>query len=258
MELLELICKFLLDPLYGITYSWRMWSFRLTCREINAKTYNFYARAAFQRLWIHLDYRGLQKLTEISQWTPFASKVELLHLSNYDRAIEYYEQYQTAQTEANSETLPRRQHRDAEAQLFRANREQDDKAFVERSATDGILLTLALLKIPHVRKVVFDCVDLREDRLSIRHRQTGHGASTTHTFSVILSSMAHARLKPHELRAVYFGCYNDVQGVSLQALSMPRDVLECISDLRHLELRLETKDDLFKSRSDTACLLGNY
>lgn len=55
-----------------------MWDLRLTCRKVNHKTYDFYAGVAFWWLSIHLDYQGLQRLTEISQRPVFAEKVETL------------------------------------------------------------------------------------------------------------------------------------------------------------------------------------
>ena len=95
------------------------------------------------------------------------------------------------------------------------------------------------------------CIDLREDRRAIREVQTGEVASTTRMFSMAVSSLAHAHVKPRELITEYIPGYDCEQGVSLQALSMPREVLECVSELRHLELRLETKDNLYISQSST-------
>jgi len=133
------------------------------CRGISAKTNEFYGRTAFRRLSIHPNYQALQRLTEISQHNAFASKVELLSISTYDRATGSREEYEQAQVDAASLTLPRRQHREAEAPLWRAHREQDDKAFVERSAADAILLTLALQRMSNVHKVLIHSVDTRDD-----------------------------------------------------------------------------------------------
>ena len=246
VELLELICGFVItDGLLPWVHD--MLDFRFTCRAINAKTYDFFGRAAFGSLGVQLSYRGLSRLAAISQCPRLAEKVQRICLFEHDRIMEN-EEYEEAQKAATSNTLSRKQRRAVEAKLWLANAEQSDKAFVERSATDGIMLTLAFLKLPNLSQVLIRCVDQRRDRLSIRQIQTGEGPSTTRIFSMTVSSLAHAQIKPRELLMRYFGSFKHDQGVSLQALSMPRQVLECLSELRRLDLWLETRGNSFKRK----------
>ncbi|KAK6397211.1 hypothetical protein LTR65_007711 [Meristemomyces frigidus] len=83
--------------------------------------------------------------------------------------------------------------------------------------------------------------------MSIRRHQTGTGESTTRTFSIIIAGLAHAGLRPQEFSVVSLGRCEHDEGVSIHALSIPREVLNCVSELRKLDLYLETNDDLFKN-----------
>ncbi|KAK3700776.1 hypothetical protein LTR37_015748 [Vermiconidia calcicola] len=183
VELLELICSFLVD-VEGVTRFARfMMTLRLTCRAVNAKTYDFFGKVAFGSLMIHLSYRGLSRLEALSQCPSLAAKVERIVLSTYDQTVDQ-EEYKAAQERATSDSYSRHQRREAEGKLWRANAEQNDKAFVERSATDGIKLTRAFMKLSNIREILISCVDQREDRLSVRQIQSGKGPTTTRIFAM--------------------------------------------------------------------------
>ena len=188
-------------------------------------------------------------MTAIASHPPFAVRVERLILHVYDLLSIGSEEYEKAQKEANSANLSRKQRRDAQQKLRRTHRVHDDWSFVQRSATDGIMLTLALQKLPNVRQVLIGEVDQREDRRPVRQIKGGDGPSMSHNFAMVMSSLAHAEVKPHEFCVSQIGSFDNYQAVSIQSLSMPRSVQECLSVVRKLELWLEMGEGSYRSES---------
>ena len=238
VEILELICEELTGIGYDMHFVRPMLSLRLTCRKINNKTHDYFGRTAFRVLGVSTSYRGLQQMSEISE-SAFARKVEHILFSQHE---DTHDDYMTAQDTATSLGSSRRAYRAAEKLLVRVRREQDEKAFIERSGTLGIRLTLALLKMPNIHGVYLYCVD--DDKKSVRKEEIGHGESTTQMFSTIVSSLGHAAVKPRRLKVL--DAYERYEPISLQALCMPRTILNCLSELQHLKLTLETKDNHYR------------
>ena len=155
--------------------------------------------------------------------------------------------YDEAQETANSADSSSKKRREARSKIRRARFEQADSSFIEQSATDGIMLVLAFQKLPNLKHVLMSCVETSEYRISIRRKYHEGGPTTSHNFSVLLSSVAHADVKLQSLCTSYFCGYDHDEGVSVSALSMPKEVLSCLIDLQRLELRLETEGSSYKS-----------
>ncbi|KAF7195845.1 hypothetical protein HII31_02862, partial [Pseudocercospora fuligena] len=243
VELIEQICdekrSFNLYHLFGL---------RLACRELNHKSLNIFAKSAFERLVLHLDSVSLQRFKSISQQPALASKVEWLLFSDYDRhGFNSLEDYEKARQDATSREIPRKARRKAIEALRKAHIEQDDKDYIERSGTDSIALALALQRMPNLRTFNIMPYDLREDRISIRRRQTGTSPTTSRNFSVLAAALEHAERKIHELNVWWVGHHGKDEGISVQALVMPWSTLQCFSQLRSLDLWLQTRDNLYRS-----------
>lgn len=245
VELLEMICDSLLDVGYGIKVACLMWSLRLVCRKINTKLYDYYGRKAFSSLNLHITFPRLQRMMGISQ-SPFAPRVERLYIFEYDQVCESKKDYDQALATITSLESTRKSRKQAERLIWRADREQDDKAFVERSGALGISLTLSFAMMSNLRKIVIGSTE--SNRVSLRRVTTGVGESTTHILSHVIASLAHAGLKPYEIDVGGFFGFDTEDAVSLQALSVPPSVLGCLSELRRLHLELETKDNQWYSK----------
>lgn len=113
-----------------MTWPYELFSLRLTCRALCQKTNEVFAKAAFGRLVVHLDTRRLNRLTGISQCPTLARQVRWIMLSQWDRISE--EEVLAAEKDALSSKLSRQERRDAQNVVWRANLEQDDKAFLDR------------------------------------------------------------------------------------------------------------------------------
>ena len=245
VELLDLICGNL------IQIDWPPWpramfDLRLVCRTIQSKTADFFGKVAFGYIHLQLGYRGLRRITDISQHLVFGPKVQRIYLSHSDRGL-HAKPYEEAQEIAHSDNVSSKQRREARQGIKRAHFEQADRSFIEHSATDGIMLVLAFQKLPNLKDIMVACVDTSEYRISIRRKQNHGGPTTSHVFSVLLSSVAHANVKLQSLGTDYFCGDDDEEGVLVTALSMPNQVLSCLVDLQGLELRLETDGSYYKS-----------
>ena len=127
-----------------------MMPLRLTCKAINAKTNDFFAKTAFKRLGISFDSQSLSRFTEITSVPAFASKIERLSLWHFDRSLDSYEAYAREQENASSQVISRRKRAKAASQLREADAELNDKDFVQRYVlTDQIVsrtMSISVLK----------------------------------------------------------------------------------------------------------------
>jgi hypothetical protein len=251
VELLNQICTHLVYPLetnlvYEMPCPWQMMDLRLACQQINAKTFDFFSRVAFRTVRVQQTYNSLKKINKIAQHVHFASRIERLFLSLYEGKMSN-EKYNKIQTQLSDESISGSKRRELTALVRHAHREQTDAAFMETSTADGIMLTMAMQKMPNLRTIMIISGDDREDEWPIRRAQSSTTPTTTHLFSTILSSLAFSEVKPHQLLVPHFGYGYQNQGVSLQALFMPRELLSCVSELRCLEITLETDDTSYKS-----------
>ncbi|KAK3658748.1 hypothetical protein LTR56_001619 [Elasticomyces elasticus] len=242
-ELIETIVERLVYIGHGMNFIQDMFDFRLTCKAINDKTYEFFAKQAFRNMSVHIDYPGLQRFGKVSCNPTFANKVERVSIWHRDRECEDHETYETLRETAEDESAEEDERNEAEAHIELAMAEQEQRSFVERSATDGIMLTLAFQRMPNIRRIYIRNVRLRPKRQqSIRRFETGTGESATHIWSTVTSSLAHAGLKAREIITDWYGHSESEEGVSLHALAMPVNLLCSFSELRHLDIRLETTD----------------
>ncbi|KAK3618702.1 hypothetical protein LTR56_024491 [Elasticomyces elasticus] len=241
VELLEMIC-FNLNERANMLFVRGMLSLRLTCSSINDKTYQLFGKTAFWARGIRWSSKSLQRFLEVSERAAFAEKVEALYFHASDTGLK--REAEQAAADAANQKLSRKQRRQAKSQLWRTKRDQDDKAYLVRTGMDGTLLATALARMPNVRRIMFDCLTVSESQgLLDRRPETARDESTTRTFAVVVSSLAHGNIKPALLKAVRNGVWvNQDEGVSLQALALPLQTLYCFSELRHLELLLETRD----------------
>ncbi|KAK5742638.1 hypothetical protein LTR17_003169 [Elasticomyces elasticus] len=209
-----MVC-FYLNERAGMLFVRGMLSLRLTCSSINDKTYQLFGKTAFWARGIRWSSKSLQRFLEVSERAAFAEKVEALYFHASDTGLKR-EAEQAAADAANQE-LSRKQRRQAKSQLWRAKRDQDDKAYLVRSGMDGTLLATALARMPNVRRIMFDCLTVSESQgLLDRRHETARDESTTRTFAVVVSSFAHGSIKPILLKAVRNGAWvNQDEGVSL-------------------------------------------
>jgi hypothetical protein len=158
------------------------------------------------------------------------------------------EEYEKLQDQIETEDLSSKDRRQIMERIRLAQREQTNKAFMESSTADGIMLTLAMQKMPNLQTIVISPKQNKEVTWSIRHVQSSTAPTTTHVFAMVLSSLALSGARPHTLRLAWiaYGC--GAKGVSLQALSMPRSMFKGVSELRELQLALETNDTAYKSQ----------
>lgn len=128
-ELVALIATQLMYDGYN-SWPYKLRDLRLTCRAVYEKTHDAYLKAAFGRLFLQVDPRGLNRLGKISQCPLMADKVRSIRLSQYDGMSK--EEVSAAERDSISAELTSRERRDARAFIRRANHEQDDKEFIER------------------------------------------------------------------------------------------------------------------------------
>ncbi|KJY00402.1 hypothetical protein TI39_contig331g00008 [Zymoseptoria brevis] len=140
-------------------------------------------------------------------------------LSQYDRIGQ--EELTVAEEDAVSTQLSKRERRDAQNLVRCAYLEQDDKEFINRSGTAGIVLAAAFELLPNLQEVCITCDKDREDQ---RHTDF----SATSAFSVISACLPFAAGKLQKLEFQWY-LAGSSQGVSLQALCLPRQVLACFS-----------------------------
>ena len=88
VELLHEICLYLVypngKPPWDIPWTFEMKALRLTCREIDMKTYDFFTKIAFKSVAVYQSYEGLQTLSDISE-SRCASRIKQLVFFQHDR-----------------------------------------------------------------------------------------------------------------------------------------------------------------------------
>jgi hypothetical protein len=88
VEILDEICLYLVYPegkdKWGISWVQCMMALRLTCRDIDLKTHDFFANIAFRNVRVRQSYEGLQKLIDISE-SRCASGIKRLAFFDYDQ-----------------------------------------------------------------------------------------------------------------------------------------------------------------------------
>ncbi|KAI9641885.1 hypothetical protein NHQ30_009752 [Ciborinia camelliae] len=248
METLMLICGHLIDirPSFPRGSPSLMMALRLTSRVIQYKTQDFFERMAFHSVSMHLDSRDLSRLTSISNHPHFASRVQEISVLSNDKELsaEDYDNAFDTMTRNPSESL----REIASENRRRSELEQVDKASIEHSATDGIVMVSALQRFPNLHTIFLPCADLLKNLISIRRKQYREGPSTNHIFSMMLSSLAHANVRPQNISMCWIGGYNDQEGLSTPALSLPDPVPACLSELQILKLRLQPHEKIYKSK----------
>ncbi|KAK5736368.1 hypothetical protein LTR17_007532 [Elasticomyces elasticus] len=243
-EMLEGICMHLMHTSRR-TPVISLMALRLVCRAINEKTADFFGKAAFQDLSVSLSYTSLQRLRAISKCNKVAPSVQSINISTTDKACNGYGQYELYREDVVSEILPQAERDYAQDMITRTHFEQEDKAFVETSALDGILLTSAFKDLPNLRKLGIPSIDVRHSA-SVRRVVTGKAASATHIWLMVLVCLAHAGSNPKEFDTHMSG-HDCREGVDVQALSIPPDIAQCMHGLNHLCLWLQISGDHYRN-----------
>ncbi|KAK5683001.1 hypothetical protein LTS10_004529 [Elasticomyces elasticus] len=246
-EMLELITKHLVNARTRSSTASAV-SLRLTCRTINQKVDDYFCKEAFQHLTVGLSYARLQRLKAISQCGKLATKVQSVTISTRGKACDSYDTYELYREDtlpARAGILSQEERTEAVSMVVETHFEQEDKAFVECSALDGILFTLTFREMPNLRKVVFPFSWVGHDA-SVRRVKTGKGESTTHIWLTVLASLAYAGSKPKQFEFSIDG-YSSCEGIDVQALSIPPDIAQCIHGLTHLNLWLQTSGGHYKN-----------
>jgi hypothetical protein len=208
---------------------------------------DYFARCAFRRLLVHLDLAGLERLKNITQVPLFASKIQSIYFSSYDRSHAWseYEEYQTTAEDSEASRIARNE---ALYEMRKARREQDERAFIDRSGADSIAVAMALQLMPNLEEIKMSLP--RVDRPSIRQHETGTGYDATRAFSMLAASLPYAKASLQTFLAcgMMHGAHFEFdQGVSIQALALPSTVLASFATLQRLHLLIETEDTLYRS-----------
>lgn len=245
-----MICDFVIDePSYlHPLCNYRLASLRLTCKEVYHRTLNYFARCAFKRLLIHLDLAGLERMKNIAQVPLFASKIQSIYFSSFDRihAWSEYEEYRTTAEDSEASRIARNE---ALYEMRKARREQDERAFIDRSGADSIAVAMALQLMPNLQEIKMSLP--RDDRPSIRKQETGTGYDATRAFSMLAASLPYAKagLKTFLACGMLHGAHFEFdQGVSIQALALPPTALASFGTVQRLHLLIETEDTLYRSK----------
>ncbi|KAK4890509.1 hypothetical protein LTR27_010790 [Elasticomyces elasticus] len=254
MEILELIGRYLVQS----SYEPEMSSLRLVCRAITSKIHELFAKT-FHRITVKMSRNGLCRLKGIAEHPLFDAKVEHLTFFNFDDICPSIHQWVKALNTAKSDDISDEERMYNESYLVEAGAEQEDKTFIERTASDGILLTFAFLYLPNLRKVDIPTMDNAYfGRMSVRRYLTNNGESVTRLFSTVVASMAYTQRKPKELLTSFYGCPTREEGVAVQALYLTPEIRTCVAGLQRLELHLEATDEHFKNRTTWHSYLANF
>jgi hypothetical protein len=243
VEILEAICTNLVYPcgkMFDVPFIWFMYDLRLACREINAKTLSFFHREGFRTMLVKSTYKGFQKLSEISNYPPFASKIERLSFSTIDEEMMEPEEYAQLQAQLLNTSLNLQQRQEIAMRIHDIDLMQTDKAFMDTSAAGGIMLNMALRNMANLQDIRIHC--LTNEEWPGQQGMPSNELTISRRFSMILSSLAFSGTKLRVLQVVGFGYGSAAHGVSIQALCVPSEFLPCLSELRSLYLPLETTD----------------
>lgn len=101
-------------------------------------------------------------------------------------------------------------------------------------------------RLPNLIEVIIDC-----NKSDIFETDQG-SKTTTRLFSMVAASLTYASATIERLSLEFSDrAFDPDNGVSTQALVLPRNVLKCFSNLQTLDLLLETRDGSYYSM----CLL---
>lgn len=133
VELVEQICKECVDhERFGRSAPKELYNLRLTCREMHRKTIEFFATSVFGGIMVTLNSKGLRRLEQITEWPLIAESVRRLMLKAHEGMTCSDDEYQTARHDSTSIDLSASERRDARSFVWRSDREQDEKTFMQR------------------------------------------------------------------------------------------------------------------------------
>lgn len=134
-ELWEIICRYIVDedPRWRRIWTFLLWNLRLSCKTINHKINDYYARSAFKWLSVHVDLQAFERLKNVSEHTFFASRVEVVSIHEYNRHHGEWRSYLDDFSDSISSENTSRERREARAHMRNARIEQD-----EHCCGDGI------------------------------------------------------------------------------------------------------------------------
>lgn len=124
-----------------------------------------------------------------------------------------------------------------------------------RSGTSSILLSMALNRLPNLRPVLIDCNDQSyEDMTNIRQGLSQATMDvTSRAFCALSGCLPFSKTKLLKLRFLSPRYLTDYPGVSLQALDLPRGVMNCFSELQQLDLIVWPQYDVFYQSKKHLC-----
>lgn len=258
VELIEQICDSILpsDPFGRGLHLRRLFSLRLTCRQLNHKTFDFFVKNAFFGVSVDNNSKKLHKLQQLSQRPVLLSKVKTLLYCDWDRfPFNTEEEYEQLLHKADSPDVSRKERKRARAALRDMYEEQEDRDYIARAGLDSITRAMALPQMPKLRSIIISPMDTKHNGVLLRRRLLGDVLTTSRMFSVLTAGLAQAGTKINTLRFDYLSNDTSQEGISLQALIMPRSALQCFSELLELELWLQTDDEQHRSES---CRVGQH
>lgn len=129
-ELIEIVCGYLVDTTMPRPYY--MFAFRLTCKAVNHKSFDFFARLAFCHCATHLDDKGLNRLDAISRVPSLAMKLESLYLITEDRRSMEHDEFVEAEKRMNSQELSGDDRVAAAQKVRQVMQYQDGQDYIER------------------------------------------------------------------------------------------------------------------------------
>lgn len=208
--------------------AWRLAELRLTCKAINSKMADYFARNVFKRLVIHTNRNGLDRLKCISEHTLLASKVQSIYLIGGQPGGSWKE-YEELELSALDPERPRQERNEHHASLRNIRKEQDEMTFIENSGIDSIELAMAIRSFTNLTEVLVDTLNSREDSVSMRRHMGGDDSTTTRRFSMLAATLPYTKVTIRKCHIRYFK-FQSEEALSIQALALPKISMQALLD----------------------------
>lgn len=200
-------------------------SLRLTCKTMHVKLQDFFYKAAFGSITVKNLPSSLNRLLEISRMPAIAPKVTKVKFMDQEWRDVY--EYNDVEYELGGTEMAEDARLRVEEKMKVIDEDYSPRRFIGNTGLDALILIQAISSLPNLRD--FDIMP-------------SHGWYTSHPktadfFATLLASWHAAGVKPQRL-AVRRGKMNwrDDFGVNVEALAAPSSVLDCLADLRNLDL----------------------
>lgn len=143
-----------------LTYPRDLSNLRSTCREINDKTFVFFAQKAFRTVNTTGTYQDLKRLDDVSRFAPAAANIERIAFTS-SAGIMSEEQLEN---HLFNPSLTSDERRDITSRM-QSIAYENGAHFVEQSAVTGIVLARTIPAMPKLRYVLIESRRFRKEGL---------------------------------------------------------------------------------------------